>query len=161
MTVANISFIPHIQVGLILLPVQNVEESWCLVVPEVEIGVVHGRSWTWRMATVSLKPFALQMHANFPTAHRFLWGFEQLPRILWSWAEGGTSVWVNLCSLPPACWPGASSVWSVCLHKKAKTTPGKNRSIIRNRSLKKAKMNIQCLHWQSNMEGKHTQKFSG
>lgn len=74
---------------------------------------------------LAVKSFDLQIHANNPTAHQFLWGFEQLPRILWSWVEGDTSVWVNLCSLPPACWPGASLVWSVFLHRTAKTTPGK------------------------------------
>lgn len=72
------------------------------------------------------------MHANFPTAHQFLWGFERLPRILWSWVEGGTSVWVSLCSLPPACWSGVSLVWSVSLHRKAKTAPRKNGLIIRS-----------------------------
>lgn len=74
---------------------------------------------------LAIKSFDLQVHANFPTAHQFLWGSEQLPRTPLSWVEGGTSVWVSLSALPPACWSCASLVWSGCLRRKAKTTPGK------------------------------------
>lgn len=90
---------------------------------------------------LAVKSFDLQTHANNPTAHQFLWGFEQLPRILWSWVEGGTSVWVNLCSLPPACWSGASLVWSVFLHRTAKTTPGKMDWLLE----------AKCAHWESKL----------
>lgn len=78
---------------------------------------------TWQQ--LDGKYFDFQIHANNPAAHQFLGGFAQLPRILWSWVEGGTSVWVNLCSLPPACWSGAFLAWSVFLHRTAKTTQEK------------------------------------
>lgn len=85
--------------------------------------------------------------------HQFLLGFGQLPRILWSWAEDDTSVWVSLCSQPPACWSGASVVSSVCLHSKAKTSPRKIRlfitSIITNPKLI-SEVSRNCCHFQSN-----------